>query len=265
MKYAVVDFQMARYKATIAYDGTDFAGFQRQTSDRTVQSVLEAVLGEIAGETRIAIRGAGRTDAGVHATGQVIDFDLPTWRRDPATLRHALNAMLPHDVAVWEIAPVADDFHARFAATSRAYIYTILNTPLRHPLYERTALHEAIRLDDGAMGMAVQLLLGEHDFGSFGRATTPSQSTVRTLLEAQVWREGELVKIGLAANGFLFRMVRSLVGTLLPIGRGNQPPEWILEVLHARHRKAAAKVIAPNGLCLVAVRYPDSPTGAAYF
>lgn len=256
---------MARYKATIAYDGTDFAGFQRQKSDRTVQSVLETVLGEIAGEDRIVIRGAGRTDAGVHATGQVIDFALPTWRRDESTLRHALNALLPRDVAVWEISPVDDEFHARFAATSRVYIYTILNTPLRHPLYDRTAFHEAIPLDESTMGEAVQLLVGEHDFGSFGRATTPSQSTVRTLLAANVWREGSLVKVGLAANGFLFRMVRSIVGTLLPIGRGEQPPAWILEVLNARHRKAAAKVIAPNGLCLVAVRYPDSPNGAAYF
>lgn len=256
---------MARYKATIAYDGTDFAGFQRQKADRTVQSVLEDVLGGIAGGERVVIRGAGRTDAGVHATGQVIDFTLPTWRRDPATLRHALNALLPRDVAVWEIASVDDDFHARFAATSRAYIYTILNSPLRHPLYERTALHEAAPLDEEAMGAALALLIGEHDFGSFGRATTRSQSTVRTLLEAKVWREGEFVKVGLAANGFLFRMVRSIVGTLLAIGRGEQPPAWILEVLRARHRKAAAKVIAPNGLCLVAVRYPDSPAGTAYF
>lgn len=256
---------MARYKATIAYDGTDFAGFQRQKEDRTVQSVLEGVLGEIAGEERIVIRGAGRTDAGVHATGQVIDFTLPNWRRDTTTLRHALNAMLPRDVAIWDITMVDEDFHARFAATSRAYIYTILNTPLRHPLYEHLALHEATPLDAEAMNVAVQLLVGEHDFGSFGRATTPSQSTVRTLLEAKVWRDGDFVKVGVAANGFLFRMVRSLVGSLLPIGRGDAPPEWIIEVLNARHRKAAAKVIAPNGLCLVAVRYPDSPVGAAYF
>ncbi len=256
---------MARYKATIAYDGTDFAGFQRQKADRTVQSVLEGVLGTIAGSDRIVIRGAGRTDAGVHATGQVIDFALPTWRQDPATLRHALNATLPRDVAVWDIAPVADDFHARFSAVSRAYIYTILNTPLRHPLYERTALHEAVPLDGAAMDQAIQLLRGEHDFGSFGRATTQSQSTVRTLLDAKVWREGDVVKVGLAANGFLFRMVRSIVGTLLPIGRGDHKPEWILEVLSVRHRKAAAKVIAPNGLCLVGVGYPDSPIGAAYF
>ena len=256
---------MERYKATIAYDGTDFAGFQRQKEERTVQSVLEAVLGRIAGEERVVIRGAGRTDAGVHATGQVIDFALPTWRRDTATLRHALNGMLPGDVAVWDIATVAEDFHARFSATSRAYVYTILNTPLRHPLYERMALHEAIPLDVEAMDTAVQLLVGEHDFGSFGRATTPSQSTVRTLLAAKVRRDGDFIKVGLAANGFLFRMVRSLVGTLLPIGRGNHPPEWMVEVLNVRHRKAAAKVIAPNGLCLVAVGYPDTPVGAAYF
>jgi tRNA pseudouridine38-40 synthase len=256
---------MARYKATIAYDGTDFAGFQRQKENRTVQSVLETVLGEIAGEARIVIRGAGRTDAGVHATGQVIDFALPTWRRDITTLRHALNAMLPRDVAIVDITRVDEDFHARFAATSRAYVYTILNTPLRHPLYERLALHEATPLDAELMNAAVHLLVGEHDFGSFGRATTPSQSTVRTLLEAKVWRDGDFVKVGLAANGFLFRMVRSLVGSLLPIGRGAAPPEWIVEVLNARHRKAAAKVIAPNGLCLVAVCYPDSPVGAAYF
>jgi tRNA pseudouridine38-40 synthase len=173
--------------------------------------------------------------------------------------------MLPRDVAVWDVAAVPPDFHARFDATSRAYVYTVLNTPLRHPLHERTAFHEAAPLAAKAMDAAAHLLLGEHDFGSFGRATTRSQSTARTLLEAKVWREGEFVRVGLAANGFLFRMVRSIVGTLLPIGRGEQPPEWIEQVLLARHRKAAARVIAPNGLCLVAIRYPGDPEGGSYF
>jgi tRNA pseudouridine38-40 synthase len=255
---------MARYKATVAYDGTDFAGYQRQKTARTVQQVLETVLGEM-GNGTVVVRGAGRTDAGVHATGQVIDFALPTWRQDDTTLQRALNAKLPRDVAVLDIAAVADDFHARFQATSRAYIYTLLNTPLRHPLHERTALHEAVALDAEAMHRAGQLLLGEHDFGSFGRATTASQSTVRTLLDAKVWRDGDFVKVGLAANGFLFRMVRSVVGSLLPIGRGDAAPEWILDVLNARQRKAAAKVIAPNGLCLVAVRYDAPHAGGSFF
>lgn len=252
---------MARYKATIAYDGTHFAGFQRQKEDRTVQSVLEAVLGRIA-DGGVVIRGAGRTDAGVHATGQVIDFVLPQWRHDAATLQHALNAMLPQDVAIWTLEPVADTFHARFDATSRAYVYTIHNIPIRNPLLMSSTLHEAYPLDERAMDTAVRLLVGEQDFASFGRATTKSQSTVRTLLAAHVWREGDFVKVGLAASGFLFRMVRSIVGSLLPIGRGDATPDWITDVLAARHRKAAAKVIAPNGLCLVEVRYADSPPSA---
>lgn len=252
---------MARYQATIAYDGTQFAGFQRQKEGRTVQSVLEGALSKIADE-RVVIRGAGRTDAGVHATGQVVDFALPQWQHDEETLQRALNAMLPQDVAIWALASVADTFHARFHATSRTYVYTIHNTPVRHPLTVSSTLHEARPLNEQAMDTAVRLLLGEHDFASFGRATTKSQSTVRSLLAAQVWREGDFVKVGLAANGFLFRMVRSIVGSLLPIGRGDQPAAWMVEILAARHRKAAAKVIAPNGLCLVEVRYTDTPPSA---
>ncbi len=248
---------MAHYKATIEYDGTEFYGFQRQPKTRTVQGVLEHALSTLNGGTHVPIRGAGRTDSGVHALGQVIDFHL-NFRDDLKTLHRALNVILPNDVAVPDLSLAPTNFHPRYDALSRVYLYTILNTPIRQPLQCRMTLHERVPLNEDAMHDAVQRLIGEHDFASFGRATTPSGNTVRTLKEARVWREGEKVYIRVEANGFLYRMVRSLVGSLLFIGKHKKTPDWIEDVLAARHRGTAAPVVKPYGLCLVAVRYPDS-------
>ena len=250
---------MNHYQATIEYDGTDFYGFQRQLKPRTIQGVLEEVLSTLSGGKDIKVRGAGRTDRGVHATGQVIDFKL-AWQKDEMALQRACNAMLPVDVVIRTLSLAKDGFHPRYDAISRVYIYTLLNAAFRQPLMRRTTYYEphAPRLNDRAMNDAVQRLLGEHDFASFGRATTASQRTTRAILAASVWREGDFVKVGLEANGFLFRMVRSIVGCLLLIGRGKKSPDWIDELLVLRDRGAAAQVIGPQGLCLVAVRYPDS-------
>ncbi|MGH2543847.1 MAG: tRNA pseudouridine(38-40) synthase TruA [Ardenticatenaceae bacterium] len=245
---------VAHYKAIIAYDGTSFHGFQKQAEGRTVQGVLEDALTQLGGGERVAVRGAGRTDSGVHATGQVIDFHLG-WRKEEAELLRALNAILPEDVALRSLVSIAGDFHPRYDALSRTYVYMVLNSPFRQPLLRHTTHHESRPLDEGAMDEAVGYLLGEHDFASFGRATTPSESTMRTLIAARVWRDGELVRVRLEANGFLYRMVRSIVGSLLSIGRGEQPTNWMADLLAARDRAAAAPVIAPCGLCLVAVRY----------
>ena len=245
------------FRATVEYDGSDFSGFQRQPGARTVQGEIEAVLARLQGGAPTTARGAGRTDAGVHATGQVIDFRL-RWNSDAEALRQALNGLLPDDVAARGLSPAAPGFHPRYDATSRKYVYTIYNGPTRAPRWRRLALHEPRPLDEGAMDQAARLLLGTHDFASFGRATTPSEQTVRTLLGAEVRREGAWLRVALEANGFLFRMVRSLVGSLLVIGRGAQPPEWMGELLAARDRGAAAAVVPPQGLCLVAVRYPKT-------
>jgi tRNA pseudouridine38-40 synthase len=250
---------MNHYQATIEYDGTDFHGFQKQLKPRTIQGVLEEVLSTLSGGKDIKVRGAGRTDRGVHATGQVIDFQL-AWHKDEIALQHACNAILPSDVAIRKLSLAKDGFHPRYDATSRVYIYTLLNAALRQPLMRRTTYYEphAARLNDTAMNDAVRRLVGEHDFASFGRATTATLRTTRTMLAASVWREGDIVNVGLEANGFLFRMVRSIVGCLLLIGRGQKFPDWIDELLVLRNRGAAAQVIGPQGLCLVAVRYPDS-------
>lgn len=247
---------MAHYQATIEYDGTAFGGFQRQPSARTVQGELERVLTTLAGGEAATVRGAGRTDSGVHATGQVIDFHL-TWRKGEAELLHAVNLMLAKDVALRSLSLAREKFHPRYDALSRTYQYTLLNALTRQPLLHRTTLHEPHPLDVAAMDRTVRLLLGEHDFASFGRATTASENTVRRMLTARAWREGELVQVELQANGFLYRMVRSIVGALLVIGRGEQPPEWIQTLLAAHDRGQAATVVPPNGLCLVAVEYPE--------
>lgn len=248
---------MAHYQATIEYDGTDFYGFQRQARARSVQGVMEAVLARFNGGEPVTVRGAGRTDTGVHATGQVIDFRL-TWRKDEAELLRALNAMLPPDVAVRNLALAPEGFHARYDALSRAYCYTLLTSSIRQPLLHRTSFHVRHSLDTPAMDRAVRRLLGERDFATFGRATTDSGSTTRVLLAARVWQEGELVHVGVEANGFLFRMVRGIVAALLEVGQGRRSPEWMDELLAARDRAAVGGVIAPRGLCLVGVRYAHS-------
>lgn len=248
---------MAHYKATIEYDGTEFYGFQRQPKVRTIQGVLEDVLSTLAGGIHVPIRGAGRTDSGVHATGQVVDFHL-TFRDDLKALQRALNVTLPKDVAVCDLSLAPTNFHPRYDALSRAYVYTILNTPIRQPLKRRSALHEWPLLNEQAMHDGLQRLLGQHDFASFGRPTTPSGNTTRILKRGRVWREGEKVYIALEANGFLYRMVRSIVGSLLLLGRNKKTVDWIEEVLAARDRGMAGTVVKPHGLCLIAVRYPDS-------
>lgn len=245
--------QAVHYKATIEYDGTDFLGFQVQPDGRTVQGELQAALARLNHGQPVKVRGAGRTDSGVHATGQVVDFFL-AWHHGDAVLLRALNAILPPDVAVRELERAPEGFHPRFSATSRVYRYTIWNAPQRSPLARRTSLHVAEPLDEAAMAAALQFLLGEYDFASFGQPTQ-GESTVRRLLRATVSRNGPWLYVELEATGFLYRMVRRIVGSLLLVGRGERPPEWLREVLLARDPAAARPSVAPVGLCLTAVRY----------
>lgn len=248
---------MTHYTAVLAYDGTDFAGFQIQDDVRTVQGDVEAALARLNADRPVRIRFAGRTDAGVHAYGQTIDFVLE-WAHPDAELHRALNAILPDDVAVRTLGRAPHDrFHSRFSATSRAYRYTIWNHPIRHPLVRRWSLHEPRDLDQGAMHEAAQRLVGEHDFASFGR---PPQGdvTVRRMLRAAVRREGQWIFVDVEANAFLYRMARRIVGTLLPIGRGEAPIAWIEEALAARDPEAAGPTVDAHGLCLVAVRYESN-------
>ncbi|HEX9075361.1 MAG TPA: tRNA pseudouridine(38-40) synthase TruA [Anaerolineae bacterium] len=241
---------MTRLLAILEYDGTDFEGFQVQKRGRTVQGELEGALREITGE-EIRVVGAGRTDSGVHALGQGAHFDTE-WSRPPELLHRALNGVLPNDMAVRSIVPVAPDFSARYNARSRAYRYTILNQPHRSPLTCRYALHAPESLDVDAMDAAARCLLGSQDFGAFG--TPPQgQNTVREMIRAQVQKAAPTIQIDLEANAFLYRMVRRIVGTLLWVGKGEMSVEEFRTVIAKKRR--AGQSVPPHGLCLVAVHY----------
>ena len=240
-------------KLTIAYDGTAYAGFQRQRDPSTVQSVLEDALEGLTGEHR-HVTGAGRTDAGVHALGQVVNFrtesPLETGRFIPA-----LNSLLPRDVAVLEAMEVPLDFHARFQARRKTYTYRLWRSPVR-PVFERDrAYHFARALDLQAMRAAATRLVGKHDFACFCSAGSSAKTSIRTVYEAS-WREdGQILSFTISADGFLYRMVRNIVGTLLQVGLGKRPPEWVEELLAQGRRTAAGPAVPACGLFLVKVEY----------
>ncbi len=236
-----------RYRATVEYDGTDFAGFQIQSNARTVQGELEAALARLGNGTRHVVDGAGRTDAGVHALGQVIAFTY-TGRLDAAALEAGLNGTLPPDVAVRGVRRTRPGFHPRHAARYREYRYTVWNGP-RSPLRERQALGIRIPLDVAAMERAGQAFVGPHDFSAFG-AAVGDRSPVRTVHAVRVRRQGSLVTIDVVANAFLRGMVRRIVAVLLDVGLGKLNEEGVREALAAR-RPARNGASAPaRGLCL---------------
>ena len=243
---------MQKYKAVVEYDGTDFYGFQVQARGRTVQGVLEEALGELAGRP-VSVQGAGRTDSGVHARGQVIAFSL-AWRHSPEALMRAVNARLADDVALLQIEPVADDFHPRYDAVRRHYQYRILNRSVRSPLERRYAWHVRQPLDVEAMDRAARVLLGDHDLATFGRPPQ-GESTVRRIFRAGWRRDGERITFDIEANAFLHRMVRSLVGSLLLVGRGEMSEQQFAELLAARERSKSGPSAPPHGLYLMAVHY----------
>ncbi|MCI0478630.1 MAG: tRNA pseudouridine(38-40) synthase TruA, partial [Anaerolineales bacterium] len=227
-----------RLLAIVEYDGTDFQGFQIQPRKRTVQEELERALRQITGE-KIRVIGAGRTDTGVHATGQGAHFDT-SWKQPPNMLQRALNAVLPNDIAIRSLIQVPDDFSARYSAQSRTYRYTILNQPIRSPLAARYALIVPEPLDANAMNDAARCLIGKQDFGAFG--TPPrGENTVREIYRAQVTREAKRVLIEIEATAFLYRMMRRLVGTLILVGKGALSIAEFREVL-TRKRRAGESV-----------------------
>ena len=238
--------------AVVEYDGTDYLGFQAQAEGATIQGEIEGALAAITQEETRVI-GAGRTDAGVHAQGQVIAFST-AWRHSVEGLQRALNAVLPRDIAVRELAPVAKSFHPRFDALSREYRYTILNQPLRSPLARRFAHHFPRPLAVAAMNEAAGVLVGSHDFASFGRAPQ-GDNTVREVCLAQWTPEGPFVYFDIVANAFLYRMVRSQVGTLLLVGTGELSPDGFEEILRSADRSRASQVAPAHGLCLMKVNY----------
>jgi tRNA pseudouridine38-40 synthase len=236
-----------RYRATVEYDGTDFAGFQLQPNARTVQGELEAALARLNGGERAVVDGAGRTDAGVHATGQVIAFTY-TGRVPAAELQRAVNALLPRDVAIRGLRRASAEFHPRYAARYREYRYTVWNGP-HSPLRERTALGVRAPLDVAAMASAGSVFLGRHDFSSFG-AVAEDRSPVRTVQAVRVRKEGRLVTIDVTADAFLRGQVRRMVAALLEVGHGKMDAVELAAALAAREPALNGAAAPAKGLCL---------------
>lgn len=244
---------MARIALGIEYDGSGFCGWQTQPSGCAVQDVIEQALAGIAGHA-VATICAGRTDSGVHAMAQVVHFDSEALRPESAWTR-GVNALLPDSVAVLWMQPVADDFHARYGALERRYRYLLLDQAVRPALNRNHVgwIHQ--RLEIEPMRAAAVALLGQHDFSAFRSAECQANSPLRELRELNIERRGEYVVFELVANAFLHHMVRNIVGSLVYIGAGRQPPQWLRGVLDGRDRARAAPTISAAGLYLSGVNY----------
>jgi tRNA pseudouridine38-40 synthase len=245
---------MPRYKLIIEYDGEPFVGWQFQAAGHSVQGVLEAAVAQINGAPA-TVHGAGRTDAGVHALGQVAHVDLAkSW--DVFKLRNALNANVrPHPVSVLAISEVGEDFHARFSATRRHYLFRILNRRSPPALDRGKVWWLPIDLDAEAMHAAAQLLVGKHDFSTFRAAQCQAQSPVKTLDRIDVARYGELIELRCDARSFLHNQVRSMVGSLRLVGEGKWRAQDLKRALDARDRARCGPVSPPDGLYLLRVDY----------
>jgi len=244
---------MRNIKLTLCYDGTEFHGWQRQPGSRTVQQVLEEALEQLTGSPTIAT-ASGRTDAGVHALGQVVHF-LTVSRHSPATFVRALNALAPRDVRILDAEERPQAFHATLDAKSKRYRYVIDNGLFASPFQLRYSWHVHAPLDEAAMNHAARLLVGRHDFHSFETDWPNRMSSVRTVLDLAVERSGAFVTIEVEADGFLYNMVRSIAGTLMLVGAGKRPPAWLAEVLAAQSRSVAGPTAPPQGLFLVKIHY----------
>ncbi len=244
-----------RVALCLEYDGSAFSGWQaqRQPARHTVQESLEGALAMIAGSPVTTVC-AGRTDAGVHASAQVVHFDTSSLRPERAWVSGG-NSLLPHGIAIQWAREVSNGFHARFSARSRRYRYLILNRSRRSALMgNRTAL-ERRPLDVEKMDLAARVLPGEHDFSAFRGAGCQSRTPMRRVEQVSIRRAGDLVCVDIRANAFLLHMVRNIVGSLLRVGRGEESPEWIASLLHQRDRRLAGSTAPPQGLFLVGVDY----------
>jgi len=238
----------------IEYAGDAFCGWQSQPSGCGVQDALERALGEIAGEPITTI-AAGRTDAGVHATSQIVHFDTSKERPITAWVR-GVNTLLPRDAGVLWAQPVEGDFHARFAAIARHYTYLLLPRPERPALNIRRVGWYHASLDVDAMRVAAAHLAGTHDFSAFRAAECQAKSPVKTLTRIDVGMQGSLIRFDFSADAFLHHMLRNIVGSIVYVGAGKYPPAWIGELLAARDRTRAAPTFAPDGLYLAGADYP---------
>jgi tRNA pseudouridine38-40 synthase len=243
-----------RYRLTLEYDGGPFVGWQRQDNSRSVQGALEAAIEKLSGE-RVTVTGAGRTDAGVHALGQVAHFDMiKTF--EPGKVRDALNYHVrPDPVVVLDAAAVTEEFHARFSATARHYLFRILNRRAPPALEDGRVWHISPKLDADAMHAAAQFLVGQHDFTTFRAAECQSASPVKTLDRLDVSARADEIHIEASARSFLHHQIRSFAGTLKLVGEGKWTPHDVKKALDARDRAACGPVSPPDGLYLVKVDY----------
>ena len=247
---------MPHFKLTLEYDGSDFCGCQAQgQGERTVQGELEKVLAKIFKQDISSI-ASGRTDSGVHATGQVVSFKAKI-RMTPAQIQKALNSVLPRDIVVLEVKSVGTDFHAQYSARRKTYRYTVLNRDHGSAFWRDRAYFYPHQLDLAAMRRAAKYLVGEHDFKSF-QAHDPlraERDTVRTVKALTVIGDGDFIHIQVTANGFLYKMVRNMVGTLLAVGCGRMKPAQVKALLKAKNRQAAPETAPAHGLYLTSVNY----------
>lgn len=248
---------MRTLKLTLQYDGTEYVGWQRQAEGPSIQGLIEEALSRIEGAP-VTVHGAGRTDAGVHAFGQVASVGLPTTTLDEQTLRRALNAVLPADVRVSEVEDAPEGFHARFNARGKLYEYQIVNAPFVSPFLYRYAWHVIPALDLEAMRAAGEGLAGRHDFAAFQAAGSSAGTTERTIERLQ-WEIGggprRQLTLQVQGDGFLRHMVRNIVGTLVEVGLGRWPPEHVARILASRDRTRAGPTAPAHGLFLVRVLY----------
>lgn len=245
---------MRNLRITLSYDGSDFNGWQTQPGYRTVQETLETAIAKLTGEPRVRVNASGRTDAGVHALGQVANFYSVTHL--PATkLVLAINAHLPPDVVVREVEDVAQAFDANHDAVRKLYRYVVHDGPVESPFLRRYACHSRRPLDAVAMGRAAESLRGRHDFHSFETEWPNRMSSVRTITHLVVNRCGEYIWIDVEADGFLYNMVRAIAGTLINVGRGYWPESQVADILRAEDRTQAGPTAPAQGLFLVRVTY----------
>jgi len=248
------------FKLLIQYDGTDFHGWQVQENDRTIQGELERVIGMLV-DAKVDVIGSGRTDAGVHAEGQVANVHIAGDKFTPEKLKHAINGNLWRDIRVMKVERAADDFHARFSAKSKTYVYRVVNAPVMSPFWRRFAHHESRPLDVARMNESARLFLGEHDWTAFASARSDGESRVRNVTDFAVeskWDEradGQIIEFLISAKGFLRYMVRSIVGTLIEVGRGEKTSDTIQTAIVTGDRNLAGKTASAQGLTLLKVDY----------
>lgn len=247
------------FKLLIQYDGTDFHGWQVQENDRTIQGELERVIGTLE-DAPVNVVGSGRTDAGVHAEGQVANV-IVNRPFTPEKLRAAINGNLWRDIRIMNVEKAADDFHARFSATGKTYIYRVVNAPVMSPFWRRFAHHEPKPLDLARMTDAARLFQGKHDWTAFSSAQADGENRVRTITEFSLqskWDDrakGTIIEFHISANGFLRYMVRSIMGTIMELGRGARDSDTIQAAIIGGDRDLAGKTAPPHGLTLFKVDY----------